>query len=81
MIQIMTRIKPKRVDNIRTAFDAVDKASVDRDDLDNQTKIQELDDKMNEKSFDGINGLNKINLGKINIISNKKMRLKTSKRY
>ena len=81
MMQIMTRIKPRRLDKMRTAFDAVDKAFVDRDDLHNQTKIQELDDKMNEKSFDGINGLNKINLGKINIISNKKMRLKTSKRY
>ena len=80
-MQIMTRIKPKRVDNIRTAFDTVDKAFVDRDDLLNETKIQELDENINGKAFDGINELNKINLVKINIISNKKMRLKTSKRY
>jgi len=81
MIQIMTRIKPKRVDNIRTAFDAVDKASVDRDDLDNQTKIQELDENINGKAFDGINELNKINLVKINEIANKKMILNNYKRY
>lgn len=81
MIQIVTRIKPRRPDNIRTAFDAVDKAFVGKDDLHNQTQIQKLDETINGKSSDGINELNKINFGTINQISKKKISLTHSKRY
>ena len=75
----MTRIKPRKLDRIRAVFDAVDKAFVDREDPHDQTKIQQLEEKMNE--IDGLNDFNKNNFGHINKISNKKMNLKNSKRY
>ena len=49
----MTRLKPRKLDKIRSAFEAVDKVAVDRGDLHDQTKIHELDDQMNKEIFDG----------------------------
>ncbi len=79
MIPIMARIKPKRLDRIRAVFGAVDKAFVDRGDPHDQTKIQQLEEKMNE--INNLNDFNKINFVQINKSTNKKMNLKNSKRY
>jgi len=75
----MTRIKPKMLDRIRTAFEGVDKVFVDRTDVNDHIKIQQLDEKMN--GVDGFNCFNKNNFGNINKISNKKLNLRNSKRY
>lgn len=75
----MTRIKPKILDKIRDAFEGVDKILVDRTDAYDQSKIQQLEEKMNE--VDGFNDFNKNNFGHINKITNKKMNLKNSKQF
>lgn len=75
----MTRIKPKRWDRIKEVFRSVDNAFVDREDLHDQTKIQQLEEKMSQ--IDGFNDFDKINLGYIAQSVNKKIHLKNSKRY
>ena len=77
----MTRIRPRRLDRFRAMFAGIDKAFVDRGDPYDQTKIQQLEEKMNEKCFDEINNFNKINYEKLNKPLNKKMNLKNSKRF
>ena len=49
----MTRLKPRKLYKIKEAIGAVDKAVVDRGDLHDQSKIQELDSQMNNEMFDG----------------------------
>lgn len=75
----MTRIKIKRWDRIKEGFRSVDKAFVDRGDIHDQTKIQQLEEKLSQ--IDGFNDFNKINLGYIAQSANKKIHLKNSKRY
>lgn len=75
----MTRIIPKRWDRIKEAFRSIDKAIVDRGDIHDQTKIQQLEEKMNQ--IDGFSDFNKINLSHISQSANKKTQLKNSKRY
>ena len=63
----MTRKKPRKLDKIRSGFEAVDKVAADRGDLNDQRKIQELENQMGDALFDnrknlGIN--NSINLNK-----------------
>jgi len=57
----MTRIKSKMLDRIRTSFEGIDKVFVDRTDVHDHTKIQQLDEKMN--GVDGFNCFNKNNFG------------------
>ena len=49
----MTRKKPRRLDKIRSGIEAVDKVAVDRGDLHDQRKIQELENQMDNELFDG----------------------------
>ena len=49
----MTRKKPRKLDKIRSAFEAVDKVAVDRGDINDQRKIQELENQMDNELFDG----------------------------
>lgn len=55
----MTRLKPRKRDKIKSAFEAVDKVAVDRGDLNDSTKIQELEEQMDNENFD-LNGFNRI---------------------
>lgn len=75
----MTRIKHRRLDKIRAAFGSVDKSFVNRGDLHDQSKIQQLEEKMNE--IEGFEDFNKINFGTMCKSPTKKMNLKNSKRY
>ena len=75
----MTRIKPKLLDKIQAAFEGVDKILVDRTDAYDQSKIQQLEEKMN--NVDGFNDFNRNNFGHVNKIINKKIHLKNSKRF
>ena len=66
----MSKLKPRKLDKIRSAFEAVDKVAVDRGDLNDSTKIKELEEQMDN----GIIDVNK-NLGINNQRNlNKKMR-------
>ena len=49
----MTKKKPRKLDKIRAGFEAVDKVAVDRGDLNDQRKIQELENQMGDELFDG----------------------------
>lgn len=49
----MTRKKPRKLDKIRSGFEAVDKIAVDRGDLNDQRKIQELENQMDNELFEG----------------------------
>ena len=49
----MTRKKPKKLDKIRSAFEAVDKVAADRGDAHDQRKILELEGQMDNEIFDG----------------------------
>lgn len=74
----MTRRKPRFLDKLREGFSFIDSSFVNRCDLNDQTKIQQLEEKMNEiDSFDDF----KHNFEGINKDSNKKTTLKNSKRY
>ena len=77
----MTRTKPRMLDKIRNAFGAVDRTLVDRSDLNDATKIQGLEEKINDMPFENVSNLWKLNPGKINRTSNRKTNLKNSKRY
>ena len=77
----MTRIKPRWIDKIKAGLGAVDKSFSDRGDPYDHTKIQRLEEKMNEKHLDGLNDVNKIKFGNIKTTHNKKINLKNSKRY
>ena len=77
----MTRIKPRWIDKIKAGLGAVDKSLSDRGDPYDHTKLQRLEEKMNEKYLDGLNDVNKIKFGNIKAIHNKKINLKNSKRY
>lgn len=48
----MTRKKPRKLEKIRSGFEAVDKIAVDRGDLNDQRKIQELENQMDTEIFD-----------------------------
>ena len=49
----MTQLKPRRLDKLRKSISAVDKAFVDRSDLNDSTKIKELENQMDSEIFDG----------------------------
>ena len=73
----MSRKKPKRLDKIRSGFEAVDKVAVDRGDLDDQRKIQQLENQLDNELFDGGKNLgpsNYRNLNKKMKKSHKKLR-------
>ena len=53
----MSKLKPKRLDKIRSAFEAVDKVAVDRSDTHDISKIKELEDKMDENILDASKNL------------------------
>ena len=78
----MTRIKPRMLDSVRKTLVGMDRIFVNRDDTNDQTKIYELENKMNEKSSCHTLGhFNKIHLRNIISPSNQKTYLKNSKRY
>ena len=77
----MTRLKRRKFDRIRAIFGAIDKTFVDRSDLYDSAKIKELENKMDENLFDGKNQFDKIGQGKFFGTSNKRMKIKNSKRY
>lgn len=52
----MTRKKPRKLDKIRSGFEAVDKVAADRGDLNDQRKIQDLENQIGNEIFD--NGKN-----------------------
>lgn|GEM_PF-6037074 len=62
----ITRKKTRKLDKIRSGFEAVDKIAVDRGDLNDQRKIQELENQINNELFDsgknlGINNPRNLN--------------------
>lgn len=78
----MTRMKPRKIDDVRKALVGIDRILVNRNDTDDQTRIHDLDNKMNEKSSYGTFGhFGKIHLRNMTSPSNKKTGLKNSNRY
>ena len=75
----MTRKKTTFLDKLCGGFSSIDGILTDRSDLYDQTKIHQLEEKINE--IDGFEDFNKNNFGNISKISNKKMNLKNSKRF
>ncbi len=66
----MTRLKPRKLDKIKSGIAAVDKVTADRSDLNDSSKIKELEDQMDS----GITDVSK-NLGLSNPRNmNKKIR-------
>ena len=66
----MSRLKPRRLDKIKSAFAAVDKVTADRSDINDSSKIKELEDKMDFGMIDLNNNLGINNSRNLN----KKMR-------
>ncbi len=46
----MTRMKPRRLESVRKTLVEIDMMFTNRNDTNDQTKIHELENKMNEKS-------------------------------
>ena len=66
----MSRLKPRRLDKIKSAFAAVDKVTADRSDLNDSSKIKELENQMDIGIIDLNNNLSINNQRNMN----KKMR-------
>ncbi|MCV0366153.1 MAG: hypothetical protein K5798_02670 [Nitrosopumilus sp.] len=74
----MTRKKTGFLDKLKRGLSSIDSIFVDRSEVNNCTKIQQLEEQMNKiNCFDDF----KNNFASINKISNKKMNLKNSKRF
>ena len=77
----MTRIKSRKLDRVQKTLVGIDKIFVNRNDPNDQTKIYELENKMNEKpSYCTLDHFDKIHLRNISP-SNQKICLKNCKRY
>ena len=74
----MTRKKPRRLDSLRKMLQNVDFVVSNRDDVYNQAKIHELENKMDEKSLFDAKASNNASFLCMN---SKKIRLRNSKRY
>lgn len=48
----MTRLKPRKLDKIKSGIAAVDKITADRSDLNDSSKIKELEDQMDNGMID-----------------------------
>ncbi len=78
----MTRIKPRRLDSVRKTIVGIDRIFVNNKYTNDQTKVHELENKMNEKSsYDKLGHFDKIHLRNMISPSNQKTHLKNSKRY
>ena len=79
----MTRKRPRFSDKIQDALKGVDKMLVNRSDINDYTKIKDLEEKMNEESsvYNINDNFNVINLVKISKTSKNKIKLKNSKRF
>ncbi len=53
----MTRLKPRKLDKIKSGIAAVDKVTADRSDLNDSSKIKELEDQMDNGMIDLNNNL------------------------
>jgi len=76
----VTRIKKRWIDKLKTGMGFIDQSFTDRGDPDDQKKIHQLEEKMNEKYLDGLNDVDRMKFGNIKT-NNKKINLKNSKRY
>ena len=78
----MTRIKTRKIDSVRKTLVGIDRIFVNRNDTNHQTKIYELENKMNGKlSYVTLDHFDKIHLRNMISPSNQKSFLKNSKRY
>ena len=78
----MTRLKSRKLDNIRKTLVGIDRIFVNRNDTNDQIKIYELENKMNEKqSYSTLDHFDKIHLRNMISPSNQKTSLNNSKRY
>ena len=53
----MSRLKPRRLDKIKSGFAAIDKVTADRSDLNDSSKIKELENQMDIGMIDLNNNL------------------------